>query len=86
GRERDGHASVTNPQQIPVESSGLGLDWDWTLKIQWESSGLDWTGLDWSPVDWALHQPIWPGKRATGVHMDYVGEGKDLIVRTLLLM
>jgi hypothetical protein len=39
-------------------------------------------------VDWALHQPIWPGKRATGihwsplestgVHMDYVGEGKDL--------
>ena len=63
------------------------LDWDWTLKSGLQSSvgPVDWTGLDWT-----LHQPIWPGKRATGiqwsllestgVHMDYVGEGKDLEV------
>ena len=39
-------------------------------------------------MDWALYQPIWPGRLGTGiqwspvessgVHMDYVGEGKDL--------
>ena len=50
--------------------------------------GVQWTGLDWTPVDWALYQPIWPGKmgtgihwsplESTGVHMDYMGEGKDL--------
>ena len=61
------------------------LDWDWTPKSGLQSSvgPVDWTGLDWT-----LHQPIWPGKRATGiqwsplestgVHMDYMGEGKDL--------
>ncbi|EDQ98330.1 uncharacterized protein LACBIDRAFT_336060 [Laccaria bicolor S238N-H82] len=72
----------------PLDSTGLGLDSEKWLAVQWESSGLDWTGLDWTPVDWAFCQPIWPGKRATGihwsplestgVHMDYVGEGKDL--------
>ncbi|EDR01425.1 uncharacterized protein LACBIDRAFT_333306 [Laccaria bicolor S238N-H82] len=65
------------------QSTGLGLDSGKWLAVQWESSGLDWT-----PVDWAFCQPIWPGKRATGihwsplestgVHMDYVREGKDL--------
>ena len=41
------------------------VDWDWTLKSGLESSEspVDWTGLD-----WALYQPIWPGKRATGIH------------------
>ena len=67
-----------------MESSGLGLDSKKWLAVQWESSGLDWT-----PVDGALYQPIWPGKmgtgihwspvESTGVHMDYVGEGKDLV-------
>ncbi|EDR15385.1 uncharacterized protein LACBIDRAFT_321176 [Laccaria bicolor S238N-H82] len=56
-------------------STGLGLDSGKWLAVQWESTGLD----------WAFCQPIWPGKRATGihwstleytgVHMDYVGEG-----------
>ena len=62
------------------------LDFDWTLKsgLQSRGSPVDQTGLD-----WALYQPIWPGRLGTGihwspvessgVHMDYVGEGKDLI-------
>jgi hypothetical protein len=72
------------------------LDCDWTLKSGLQSSGspVDWTGLDWTPVDWALYQSIWPGKMATGihwsplestgVHMDYVGEGKDLVIDVVL--
>ncbi|EDR10558.1 uncharacterized protein LACBIDRAFT_325297 [Laccaria bicolor S238N-H82] len=56
------------------------------VRVQW--TGLDWTGLDLSPVDWALCKPIWPSNWATGIHwtpldstgihMDYVGDGKDL--------
>ncbi|EDR09344.1 uncharacterized protein LACBIDRAFT_326066 [Laccaria bicolor S238N-H82] len=63
--------------------TGTGL-----RKVAGSPVGVQWTGLDWTPVDWAFCQPIWPGKRATGihwnplestgVHMDYVGEGKDL--------
>ncbi|KIJ90429.1 hypothetical protein K443DRAFT_34253, partial [Laccaria amethystina LaAM-08-1] len=69
GRERDGHTDVTILQMANVTRSRQRLlDSDWTHKIQWESSGLDWTRLDWSPVDWVSHQPIWPGKRATGIH------------------
>ena len=48
------------------------LDWDWTLKSGLESSG--------SPVDWAMYQPVWPGKspvESSGVHLDYMGEGKE---------
>ena len=73
---------------LDSQSTGLGLDSQKWLAVQWKSSGLDWTGLDWTPVDWILYQPIWPGKMGTGiqwspvessgVHMDYVGEGKDL--------
>jgi hypothetical protein len=74
------------------------LDCDWTLKSGLQSSGspVDWTGLDWTPVDWALYQSIWPGKMATGihwsplestgVHMDYVGEGKDLMFLKISLL
>ncbi|EDR04232.1 uncharacterized protein LACBIDRAFT_304737 [Laccaria bicolor S238N-H82] len=64
--------------------TGTGL-----RKVAGSPVGVQWTGLDWTPVDWAFCQPIWPGKRATGihwspvessgVHMDYVGDGKDLL-------
>ncbi|KIJ99605.1 hypothetical protein K443DRAFT_101910 [Laccaria amethystina LaAM-08-1] len=36
------------------------VDSDWTLKSGLQSSL--------SPVDWGFHQPIWPGKRATGIN------------------
>jgi len=49
---------------------------------------VEWTGLDLNPVDWALYQPVWPESglagvhwsplESTGIHLDYVGEGKDL--------
>ncbi|EDR06612.1 uncharacterized protein LACBIDRAFT_328451 [Laccaria bicolor S238N-H82] len=33
------------------------LDWDWTLKSGWQSSGspVDWTGLDWTGLQWTGH-------------------------------
>ncbi|EDR05478.1 uncharacterized protein LACBIDRAFT_329787 [Laccaria bicolor S238N-H82] len=88
GREWDGHGSVTMLQieDVMIWYALNPLDWDWTQESGWQSSRspLDWTGLDWTPVDWAFCQPIWPGKRATGihwnplestgVHMDYVEE------------
>ena len=84
-----------NPVNIPEEFSGLHwtpLDWNWTGTGLWKVAcspvGVQWTGLDWTAVDQALYQPIWPGKRVTGIHwsplestgvyMDYMREGKDL--------
>ena len=61
------------------------LDWDWTLKSGLQSSGspVDWTGLDSSglgivPANLAWQNGHWNPVESTGVHMDYVGEGKDL--------
>ena len=64
---------------VLIQSESTGVQWipvdsDWTLKSGLESRG--------SPVDWAIYQPVWPGKSpvdSTGVHMDYVGEGKVLL-------
>ncbi|EDR03810.1 uncharacterized protein LACBIDRAFT_331259 [Laccaria bicolor S238N-H82] len=55
------------------------LDWDWTQESGWQSSGspVDWTGLDWTGLQWTGHSASQSGL-STGVHMDYVGEGKDL--------
>ena len=53
-----------------------------------ESSGLQWTGLDWTgldssglgfvPANLAWQNGHWNPLESSGVHMDYVGEGKDL--------
>jgi hypothetical protein len=68
------------------------LDCDWTLKSGLQSSGspVDQTGLDWTGhctsqfglADWALESTgvQWSPVESSGVHMDYVGEGKDLHV------
>ncbi|EDR05486.1 uncharacterized protein LACBIDRAFT_329802 [Laccaria bicolor S238N-H82] len=49
--------SIIGLQWTPVNSDWTlsPLDWDWTLKSGWQS------------MDWALYQPIWPGKRVTGI-------------------
>ena len=78
----------------PVESSGLlwtPLDFDWTLSpVDW--TGLDWTGLQWTGLctsqfglaKWALESTgvRWSPVESSGVHMDYMGEGKDLCPST----
>jgi hypothetical protein len=68
------------------------LDWDWTLKsgLQSSWSPVDWTGLDWTglessglgiaPANLAWQESHWNPLESTRVHMDYVGEGKDLVV------
>ena len=67
------------------------LDWDWTLKSGLQSSvgPVDWTGLDIAPANLAWQEghwnPVestgvqWSPLESSGVHMDYVGEGKDLV-------
>jgi hypothetical protein len=49
--------------------------------VQW--TRLDWTGLESSglgiaPANLAWQEGHWNPLESTGVHMDYVGEGKDL--------
>ncbi|EDQ99321.1 uncharacterized protein LACBIDRAFT_335125 [Laccaria bicolor S238N-H82] len=76
---RDNMACPQSIFAFLVHWTGTGL-----RKVAGSPVGVQWTGLDWTPVDWAFCQPIWPGKRATGihwsplestgVHMDYVGE------------
>ena len=68
---------------LDSQSTGLGLDSEKWLAVQWESSGLDWTGLDSSglgivPANLAWQNGHWNPLESSGVHMDYVGEGKDL--------
>ena len=51
--------------------------------VQWESSGPDQTGLDSSglgivPANLAWQIGPWNPVESSGVHVDYVGEGKDL--------
>jgi hypothetical protein len=55
----------------PLDSTGLGLDSQKWLVVQW--TGLDWTGYCTSQSGLA-RGPL----ESTGVHMDYMGEGKDL--------
>ena len=72
-----------------MESSGLQwspLDCDWTLKSGLQSGGspVDQTGLDSSglgivPANLAWQIGHWNPLESSGVHMDYVGEGKDLL-------
>ena len=61
------------------------LDCDWTLKSGLQSSGspVDQTGLDSSglgivPANLAWQIGHWNPLESSGVHMDYMGEGKDL--------
>ena len=57
----------------------------WTLtglwKVAW--SPVEWTGLDWTWIQWTGHCTSQSGLslawlESTGIHLDYVGEGKDL--------
>jgi len=72
---------------IPVDSDWTlsPLDFDWTLKSGLESSQspVEWTGLDWTWIQWTGHCTSQSGLslawlESTGIHLDYMGEGKDL--------
>ena len=61
--------------------TGLGLDSQKRLAVQRESSGL--TGLDSSelgivPANLAWQNGHWNPVESSGVHIDYMGEGKNL--------
>ena len=75
--------------------SPLVWDWTLKRGLQSSGSPVDWTGLDWTGLQWTGHCTSqfglarwalessgvqWSPLESTGVHMDYVGEGKDLLL------
>ncbi|EDR13064.1 uncharacterized protein LACBIDRAFT_322484 [Laccaria bicolor S238N-H82] len=51
------------------------LDWDWTLKSGWQSSGspVDWTGLDWTGHSASQSGLVRGPLESTGVHWSPYG-------------
>ena len=50
------------------------------VSVQW--TGLDSSGLGFVPANLAWQNGHWNPLESSGVHMDYVGEGKDLPLET----
>jgi hypothetical protein len=56
-----------------VACSPVGVQW---TRLDW--TGLESSGLSIAPANLAWQEGHWNPLESTGVHMDYVGEGKDL--------